>query len=276
MHGTKEERARFAAAIQKVALVTPKKEKPDGPTLRLYFEALNDFNLETIEEVANELIRTEQQMYAVPPPGRWRQVANTLFELKPLRATYVAPTGLVSCDYCQDTGWRLVRRGHERFVTGCECRTGGVPIDESEGGYHLDRPLIDLEGEIGPPAGKESELAQRRREHGNLIVTCACCGASYRIRQGWKCCSPPVGVPSHVWFERWHLNCPHPAPFAVGAGKRRCPEHCLCSDRRPKSNLFPLPAPGEHLHEWAVRTGLRDANAPGPQEETHEPKADSD
>ena len=268
MVGSKEEKLRFAVALQKVALVTPKKEKPDAPTLRLYYEALNDFTIDTIEDVAEELIRTEEQMFAIPPPGRWRAVALTFYELKSERALYEAPRA-IRCEFCQDTGWRPVRKGYEKYVRWCECKTGGVPIDESQGGYVNDRPLAPLDGEL-PAPDLETELARRRREHGNRIVTCACCSTPYRIRQGWKCCAPPVGTPSHVWFERWHDDCPNPAPAAPalpGRRTRRCPLHCQCAGRERPTGQFPMPKAGEHVHEWAVRLGFRDANAPGPDDQ---------
>ncbi|MET0742971.1 MAG: hypothetical protein ABWY78_06330 [Microvirga sp.] len=262
MYKTAREKARFGAALSKVALLTPKKESPDAVLLQLYYAALDDFSIETIEEVADELIRTEESLFSLPPPGRWRAIASTLFELKGQRTVYESPRA-IDCDFCQDTGWRLVRKIGQRYVVRCECKTGGQPIDESQGDTtEHSRPLFDLEGEVPPPEEPEDPLARRRREHGNRIVSCACCAQPYRIRQGWRCCAPPQGVASHVWFAQWHTDCPNSSPNATGPRGRRCPLHCQCV--RDSQGNFPKPAPGEHVHDWAVRMGFRDEEAPGP------------
>ena len=83
MRDTPEERARFAAAIGKVALLTTKNEKPDKATLRVYWQALATVPIDTIEKVADDICQNETQLIAVPPPGRWKQLADQLFELTP-------------------------------------------------------------------------------------------------------------------------------------------------------------------------------------------------
>lgn len=267
MLDTREERARFAKAIGQVALLTTKGEKPDAPTIQLYWVALHDFNIDTIEEVAERIITYETELIAVPPPGRWREIALGLFELRSTMRI-AKPKDHVDCDYCQDTGFRTYWQNGVRYAKHCECRVGGVPIDESRPPGYEPPPPFD--SGVIPPKPGETDIERRRRERGNQLLSCACCGQAYRLRDGWRCCAAPSGTPGHVWMSRWCEECPTPAPEAQGAGKHRCPHHCRCIKPRRKGT-FPEPEKGEKLHDWAVGMGLRDENAPGDNDVKYDP-----
>lgn len=270
MQETREERARFAAAIQKVALLCAKNEKPDRATLQLYWRALKDFSIGQIEAAAEELIRVETALVSVPPPGRWRQVCANLFELAP--PTYKDPRAPIACEACGDTGWRpsevFTPARAARGVVRCECKTGGYvpPVDLSLMMEPLRENPVGLGDELLPVEG-ESELQARRRVWGNQILTCACCQQPYRRRNGWQCCNPKGGMRSHVWADQWHIDC-------AGKGQHRCPDHCPHPDRPRQAPMFPHPAAGESIPAWAVRTGLREEDAPitpaAPAKENHE------
>lgn len=270
MQNTREERTRFAEAIGRVALLTTKREKPDRVTIQGYFRALKDFNIDTIEDVSVAICRTEVDLIAVPPPGRWREIAKDLFELRPKARK--DPRASIFCDDCQDTNWRTVYRGGVRYVVTCN-HQGPVPGEEqAPAAPHRPVSMLALEGEIGPPVGGgETALQERRRVHGNLLLHCLCCGVPYRLRQGRRCeCVTPQGMTSAKWLSMGHADCPNPAEEAVGKGKGRCAHHCRCPPevknqfRLPASGSFPRPEPGEHPHDFLVRQGLRDADAPGP------------
>lgn len=270
MHNTREERARFAEAIGRVALFTTKREKPDRVTIQAYFQALKDFNIDTIEEVAETICRTEVDLIAVPPPGRWREIAKDLFELRPKARR--DPKAAIFCDDCQDTNWRVSYRGGVRYVVSCD-HSGSSHLEERPPAPIRPVSMLALDGEVGPREG-ETELAARRRVHGNLLLHCLCCGVPYRLRQGRRCeCATPEGYTAAKWLSMAHIDCPNPAEEAVGKGKSRCAYHCRCPPevknqrRLPAAGSFPVPEPGEHPHDFLIRQGLRDKDAPGPDEE---------
>lgn len=245
-------------------------------TLRVYFEALRDFNIDTIEEVADELIRTEPNMLGLPPPGRWRQVAQDRYELKAQRAPYQRPKDEPDCDVCQDTGWRFTRRADGvRATVRCECKSGGIPpVNDDPGDAPMIREVsLILDGEIGPQPN-ENDYQRQKREHGNRIVHCPCCGNPYRIRTGWRCCAPPAGMSVARWMGLWHRKCPKPMAHAKGHSEDKCPNHCTCTPAEKKlqpAGLLPQPREGEHVHDFAVRLGIRAAAAPGPDAEPPKP-----
>lgn len=264
MQNTRTERERFAAAIGKVALLTAKGEKPDKTILRLYWVALASFEIGTIEDVADEIIRTETELYTVPPPAKWAEVARGLFELRS-RQQRRRP-GDARCDVCDGTGYRIGYDGLRRFAE--VCRHDGTPNDEPPV-LHRVVSMFDLEGEIGPPEAHESELARKRREHGNLILHCLCCGEPYRNRLGRRCvCRTPDGFTSVKWLAMGHKDCPN--PLAAGKGNTRCRNHCGCTPEQRneiRPRFFPVPEPGQHVDAFLKEQGLRDANAPGPDDE---------
>jgi hypothetical protein len=234
MRDTRAERARFTAAIQKVALLTGKHAKPDKATMELYWTYLKEFSLWQVEQAAEEIIKTETELISLPPPGRWRIVAQQVFELRP--PEYRSPKTPIRCAACDDTGWRPsedVQRGR-RGVVVCECRSGGTPPEGIDLSL-MQSPLTGTlpaspEDEWGPQPG-ETEIQRRRREWGNVILTCGCCARPYRRRQGWPCCGPPSGVSANIWMAQWHIDCD-------GPGKNRCPTHCPHPNRRDPSPLF--------------------------------------
>lgn len=260
MQDTTEERARFAAAIGKVALLTTKNEKPDKHTLKVYWQALMGLPIETIEAVADDICQNETELISVPPPGRWRQIADSLYVLHPPPAKDVRKAR--DCPACDDTGWRPVATGVG--VVPCECKSGGVPPHGIDLGLlqaplDVEKQLPGADAELPPVAG-ESEMERRRREWGNVILTCACCKQPYRRRAGWRCCAPPSGMKYAVWSRQWHQDC-------EGHGQHRCPNHCQHPTREKVVN-FPIPNQGETIQEWAVRTGLREPDAPNEKEES--------
>lgn len=58
-----------------------------------------------------------------------------------------------------------------------------------------------------------------RRLAPKATLRCQCCGETYE-RGSFKCCAPPVGIPSNVWLGRCCNK------DAGGCGK--CPKHCEC------------------------------------------------
>ncbi len=259
MQDTAAERARFASAIGKVALLTSKNEKPDKATLKVYFAALRHFNIGTIEQVADEIIAVETELITVPPPGRWREIAERLFELR--EPIYKDPRAVRKCNACEDTGWRPAEYGPG--VVACECKRGGEAPPVHLGMLQTPLPdpskMLPVSNEAFPPRDGETDIEKRRREWGNQLLTCACCGEPYRRRSGWRCCAPPGGMKYAVWTRQWHENC-------GGQGKHRCPNHCPHPKSERPSN-FPVPAQGESMRDWAVRMGFRDPNAPDEPEQ---------
>lgn len=259
MRETREEAARFAAAIGKVALLTAKREKPDKAVTMLYFEALKDFNIDTVEEIAERIMRTEPNLLTLPPPGRWRQIGEELFELRPI---VTRPAGeLPECDVCGDTGWRV--RWEDRHPTGwrrvaVRCDHDGTDESTPPEAARPWSPTYEALDEERPPQPGETPLQARRREWGNRIFHCACCGYPYRRRTGWKCCAAPAGMSFQKWSELWHRDC-------EGKNLHRCPRHCQHPRDPQRGGLLSkeqMPQPGESMHDWAVRMGMRDPGAP--------------
>jgi hypothetical protein len=259
MYNSKEDRARFAAAVGKVSLLTTKVEKPDEAVLRIYFEALKDFNVETIEEIADTIVRTEENLIALPSPGRWRRIGEQLFELRPTRTT-PPPAGAPKCDECQDTGWRIrwEDNGHGWSERAVRCQHDGTDESDPPAEYLGRTPTLQSLDEEIPPVAGESDLARHRREWGNRIFHCNCCGYPYRQRAGWKCCGAPQGMTYQKWRALWHENC-------EGDKKNHCPRHCP-HPRSPEGGGLiakeQLPQQGETMHDWAVRMGFRNEEAP--------------
>lgn len=55
---------------------------------------------------------------------------------------------------------------------------------------------------------------------------CYCCGESYD-RGHFRCCSPPAGMASHVWLEKFCHVCGTPT-------RGKCPKHCTCPKTAPE------------------------------------------
>lgn len=200
-------------------------------------------------------------MVDVPPPGRWRAVAELLFELKPPKPAR-SPGEAIRCEHCQDTGFRIGfydENGVPR-VEHCDHSGDGIPITDIRHEIPV-QSMEELDGEWPPRAG-ESELQRHRRERGNRLLTCMCCGVKYRQRQGLRCaCRPPLGTPLGKWMAGAHTDCPNPAPEAQGPSKTRCAAHCRCPRDAPRGTL-PQPNAGESLADFFVRIGIRDKDAP--------------
>lgn len=265
MENTPDETERFGKAISRVAIVSAKGTKPDRAVLREYWLALKEFNIDTIEDVADRILETQAELISVPPPGFWRKLALEMFEL---RARQPKRPGAQRCPTCDDTGWRLEYRGGTRVAV--PCQHDGTPDEQPELATPRPSIMMELEGEVGPPESGETELAKRRREHGNQILHCMCCGAPYRVRTGRRCvCATPPGMSSVKWLSLAHKDCPNPTDGAVGKGNTRCRNHCGCTpeqraENRPK--FFPTPAEGQHVDDFLKEQGLRDKNAPGPED----------
>jgi hypothetical protein len=91
-------------------------------------------------------------------------------------------------------------------------------------------------------------------------VKCYCCAETYE-RGHWRCCGPPPGMPSEVWFAQWHDACP---TAIVDGGQRVCPRHCRC-ERLDGSGQPPLPRPA-HFTREAVDELVRELRSARPAE----------
>jgi hypothetical protein len=83
VENTPDEVQRFAKALGRVAIVSAKGTKPDKAVIREYWLALKEFNIDTLEDVADRILETSAELISVPPPGLWRKLALEMFELRP-------------------------------------------------------------------------------------------------------------------------------------------------------------------------------------------------
>lgn len=148
---TEQDRPAFLQAFNRLAVALKEAQDETGVTLRVYFDALADLEIEFVVAAVPVLLREAW----FPKTGEWWRTAHTI-RLERVRAQrermLQSPTPW--CDACGDSGWkpvRLVRRGQP--ISGVErCACVAQRYQELLG--HAEMPALSP-GPVEPPTARQ-------------------------------------------------------------------------------------------------------------------------
>lgn len=110
---TESDRPAFVRAIGRLA-VALREKKPDVVQLRVYFDGLNDLEVEFVVAAVERLMRAAW----FPKVSDWREAAQRVErERCEQQAARLRRLPQPLCDACSDTGWALSENG----ATRCRC-----------------------------------------------------------------------------------------------------------------------------------------------------------
>jgi len=115
---TDRDKPAFAVALNRLCIALREKD-PDAVQMRVYFEALQDLEIEFVSEAGRRLEKTSAKFF--PKPAEWRLEAGKV-ERERIEAQRAVLRKLLTplCAACEDTGWD---RTQEDRVVPCDCRS---------------------------------------------------------------------------------------------------------------------------------------------------------